>query len=121
MNIEKIAEVAHETNRAYCESIGDNSQLSWASAAEWQRESSIKGVKFSIDNPDAPASAQHEAWLEDKYAEGWKYGKVKSEGKKEHPCCVPYDELPIEQRVKDSLFIGVVRAMTVLLREKDNV
>ena len=115
ITIEDIARVAHETNRAYCESIGDNSQVNWSQAPDWQKESSIKGVKFSIDNPDAPASSQHEAWLADKYADGWKYGKVKAEGKKEHPCCVPCDQLPIEQRVKDSLFLGVVRAMEALL------
>jgi len=27
-----IAKVCHEANRAYCESIGDNSQLSWEDA-----------------------------------------------------------------------------------------
>lgn len=115
MTIEQIAQVAHETNRAYCESIGDFSQIPWGGAADWQKDSSIKGVKFSLDNPAALASAQHEAWLKDKISDGWKYGEVKNPDKKEHPCCVPYEELPIEQRVKDALFIGVVRAMKVLL------
>ena len=113
--IDHIAQVAHETNRTYCVIIGDYSQPSWQDALDWQKDSSIKGVKFSIDNPDAPASAQHDAWLKDKYAGGWKYGKVKDPEKKEHPCCVPYDELPSEQKVKDALFVSVVRAMKVLL------
>lgn len=115
ITIVSIAKVAHEANRAYCESIGDDSQHSWGFSEEWQRESAIKGVKFAIDNPQALASAQHEAWLNDKISEGWKYGEVKSTGKKEHPCCVPYDELPIEQQTKDSIFLGIVRAMEVLL------
>ncbi len=115
VTIESIAKVAHETNRAYCQSIGDDSQQSWEEALGWQKESSIKGVKFAIDNPNAQPSAQHEAWLKDKQSDGWKYGEVKAPEKKEHPCCVPYDELPIEQRVKDSLFLGVVRAMEVLI------
>lgn len=115
MNIEKIAQVAHETNRAYCESIGDYSQIPWYNAPDWQRDSAINGVKVTIANPNASASVQHEAWLEDKYADGWKYGEVKDPEKKEHPCCVPYDELPLEQKVKDALFVGVVRAMKVLL------
>ena len=115
MLIEQIAKVAHETNRAYCIVVGDNSQLFWDDAPDWQRDSSIKGVKFSLDNSDAPASAQHDAWLKDKISEGWKYGKVKDPEKKEHPCCVPYEELPIEQKVKDALFVGVVRAMRILL------
>lgn len=115
MNIEKIAKVAHEANRAYCESIGDNSQIPWGRAPDWQRESAIDGVKFHLNNPDSQPQDSHENWLKLKFAEGWKYGEVKAVGKKEHPCCVPYDELPIEQRVKDSIFLGIVRAMEALL------
>ena len=115
MTEEKIAQVAHETNRAYCESIGDFSQIPWDGAPEWQKTSAINGVKFHLANPSASPSESHEKWLQEKYAEGWKYGEVKDVAKKEHPCCLQYTELPMEQRVKDSLFIGVVRAMKVLL------
>ena len=59
---------------------------------------------------NAAASAQHEAWLSDKVREGWKLGPVKDATKKEHPCMVPYKDLPLEQRIKDHLFKAVVRA-----------
>jgi len=110
MNVEQVARICHETNRAYCESIGDYSQKPWDQAEEWQRQSAVKGVQFAIANPDAPASAQHDAWLSDKQQEGWKFGPIKDAEKKEHPCMVSYDELPIEQRLKDYLFRGVVSA-----------
>ncbi len=115
MTEEQIARVAHETNKAYCESIGDNTQPKWEDAPEWQRTSAINGVKFHIVNPNAPPSASHENWLEEKANEGWKFGTVKDPEKKEHPCFVPYEDLPVEQKVKDSLFIGVVTAMKVLI------
>jgi hypothetical protein len=115
MKIEQIAEVAHETNRVYCETVGDFSQPSWHNAPEWQKQSATNGVEFHLDNPEAGCSASHENWLKEKYAEGWIYGEVKDPEKKEHPCCVPYTELPEEQRVKDALFVGVVRALKVLL------
>ncbi len=115
MNIEGIAEVCHEANRAYCKTLGDNSQLPWECAPDWQKESAVNGVKYHVENPTAPAFSQHEKWLEDKFAGGWRYGVVKDPDKKEHPCCVPYDKLPLEQKVKDSLFIGVVRALKILL------
>lgn len=35
----KIAQVAHEINKAYCEAIGDNSQVSWENAPERQKDS----------------------------------------------------------------------------------
>lgn len=107
-----IALICHETNKAFCDSIGDSTQQHWYQAKEWQRQSAIKGVEFAINNPGAPASAQHEAWMRDKEADGWTWGPVKDAAKKEHPCLVPYDELPREQRIKDHLFRGVVKAFT---------
>lgn len=106
-----IARVAHEANKAYCESIGDTSQASWDAAPEWQRNSAVAGVEFHLANPDASPSASHESWLAEKTREGWQYGPVKDPERKEHPCYVPYDDLPLEQRVKDYLFKGVVDAM----------
>ena len=114
MNIEQIARIAHETNRAYCESIGDMSQPKWADAPEWQRSSAIKGAAFHVEahgRGETPSpSASHDSWLAEKRAAGWTYGPVKDATIKEHPCFVPYDELPVEQRLKDYLFGNVVAA-----------
>jgi len=35
---------------------------------------------------------------------------VEDPEKKEHPCFVPYTELPPEQKAKDHIFVGVARA-----------
>ena len=114
MNIEQVARICHETNRAYCASIGDASQPRWEDAPEWQRSSAIKGVEFHLaahrDGRKPSPSASHDSWLEEKRAEGWTYGGVKDPAKKEHPCFVPYDELPVEQRLKDYLFGNIVAA-----------
>ena len=110
MNMNQIARVCHEANRAYCESIGDFTQKPWEEAERWQQASAEKGVEFALANPNAAASAQHEAWLSDKVREGWKLGPVKDATKKEHPCMVPYKDLPLEQRIKYHLFKAVVRA-----------
>lgn len=109
--LEKIAEVCHEANRAICEAIGDDSQLPWDKAAGWQRESARKGVLFTLKNPDLTPADQHNAWMRDKAAEGWKYGPVKDAEEKTHPCMVPYEELPAEQKVKDHVFRAIVKAM----------
>lgn len=109
--IESIAHVCHEANRAYCLTLGDTSQPAWESAQDWQRSSAIEGVRFNLSNPDAPPSHSHECWLDEKRRTGWKYGPVKDPAKKEHPCFLPYEELPEEQKRKDLLFKAVVAAL----------
>jgi len=105
--INKIAKVCHEVNKSYCEAIGDFSQQSWEDAPQWQKESAINGVKFHLENNVLPKDS-HDNWLKVKKAEGWKYGEVKDVEKKEHPCFLPYDKLPQEQKVKDYLFKSIV-------------
>lgn len=110
----KIAKVCHEANRAYCETIGDHTQPQWDAAPIWQRESAMKGVEFHLSNLasgiDPSPSASHDSWLEEKRVAGWKFGPVKDAGKKEHPCFLPYEQLPVEQRLKDYIFSAICRA-----------
>lgn len=111
MEIIDIAKAAHEINRAYCQALGDNSQLVWGEAPEWQKRSAIKGVEFHIMNPEAGPEASHESWLEEKKGNHWTYGKVKDPVIKEHPCLVPFNKLPKEQQAKDYIFRAVVHAL----------
>jgi len=115
MKIIHVAAVCHEANRALCACLGDHSQPTWGEAPDWQVESAIKGVEFNLANPEAPASASHDSWLAEKERGGWIYGPVKDPEKKEHPCFVPYEELPIEQQAKDHLFKAVVEALAPLV------
>ena len=117
MTIEQLAELCHEANRTYCHLIGDESQAPWKTAPEWQKVSARNGVLFHLENPGASPSASHENWLEDKTRDGWSYGPVKDPVAKQHPCFMPYDNLPVEQRMKDSLFIAVVNCFRQLVAE----
>lgn len=112
--IEQVAQVCHEANRVYCQTIGDNSQPAWENAPEWQKDSARNSVKFHFSQlatgADPLPSASHESWLAQKRAEGWKYGAVKNAETKEHPCFVPYEELPLDQRRKDYIFAAICKA-----------
>ena len=111
MTVEQIALVCHETNRGYCYALGDTSQVPWESAPDNIRQSAITGVQYRLDNPDATPEKQHEVWCEFKRKDGWIQGEVKDAERKTHPCLVPYDQLPEEQRTKDKLFCAVVDAL----------
>ena len=113
LSVEQVARVAHEINRAYCVSIGDTSQVSWEDAPEWQRSSILAGVRFHRENPDATPEEYHNSWLAKKQEDGWVYGPVKDTNAKQHPCVLPYAQLPAEQRAKDHLFKAVVTALTI--------
>lgn len=110
-DVEYIAKVAHEVNRAYCQSFGDMSQPPWEEAPEWQRTSCINGVKHHIAHPETTPEQSHELWLQEKLATGWKHGPVKDVEKKEHPNCVPFSRLSHAEKVKDHLFRAVVKQL----------
>lgn len=110
--INSIAQICHEANRAYCATIGDDSQPAWDKAPEWQQQSACSGVAFHLNNPEAGPSGSHANWLKDKEADGWVYGETKDPEAKTHPCMVPYEKLPQEQRLKDSIFVAIVHALS---------
>ncbi len=105
--LDKIARLCHEVNRAYCEALGDFTQLPWEDAPEWQRESSRMGVDFHLMGDFGP-EATHIGWMNNKIAEGRTFGPIKDAERKEHPCMRPFNELPVEQRAKDHIFRAIV-------------
>lgn len=110
-----IARICHEAMRAYCLSLGEPSQHSWEGAPEWQRESALNGVLFHLDTPDSGPEHSHESWLKEKYDAGWIHGPVKDAEKKQHPCMVPFADLPKDQQFKDVLFLSIVKACAPFL------
>lgn len=112
MTVEHIAKICHEANKALCETQGDQSQLPWDQSPQWQIDSALKGVQFHLDNPNAGTDDSHNSWLKEKEETGWKYGPIKDPEKKEHPCFVPYEQLPADQQAKDYLFRGIVHSLS---------
>ena len=112
IGVTEIAKICHEANKAYCEGVmNDNSQRDWDRASSAQRISARKGVQLALTDPTVTPRKMHESWADEKRKTGWVYGEEKDETAKTHPCLVDYDQLPLEQRVKDSLFLGIVNAL----------
>jgi len=111
MDTVAIARICHQANKAYCEAIRDFSQVDWEKASDGQRASAINGVLFHLANPEAGPERSHNNWLREKQEAGWVYGAIKSEPEKTHPCCIPYEQLPLKQQLKDSLFISIIRTL----------
>lgn len=43
----------------------------------------------------------HEVWASNRMKEGWRYGATRDDSKKQHPCLVPYDQLPESEKDYD--------------------
>lgn len=43
----------------------------------------------------------HEVWAQTRIQQGWTYGQKRNDALKQHPCLVPYDELPESEREYD--------------------
>lgn len=112
-----LAMCAHELNRAYCAAMGDFSQLPWADAPQLQKDSVLMGVAMHLANPNATPEQSHESWLAQKTAEGWVYGPVKDAALKQHPCFLPYAELPEAQKAKDHIFRAAVHSVSAAFKE----
>ena len=43
----------------------------------------------------------HEVWAQSRMEQGWTYGAERSDALKQHPCLVPYEELPEVEKAYD--------------------
>ena len=57
----------------------------------------------------------HEVWAEARIKQGWTYGEQRNDELKTHPCLVPYDELPEEEKEYDrNTSIGTLKLIMKL-------
>lgn len=47
------------------------------------------------------AEGIHNTWMQERLRQGWSYGPERNDARKEHPCLVPYAELPESEKVID--------------------
>lgn len=118
-DVDNIARICHEANRAICICNKDLSQPAWDDAPDWQKESARKGVLFHISNPYANSKDSHDQWMETKLRDGWRFGPVKDAIKKMHPSLLPYHALPDTEKVKDDIFKAIVTGYVEALRRKN--
>jgi hypothetical protein len=62
------------------------------------------GVQLSVELlalTELLAKNTHEVWARQRMTEGWTYGLRRDDAKKEHPCLVPYEQLPDSEKEYD--------------------
>lgn len=112
LHIEAVARVCHEAVRAHHECYrgpGDNPIPAWEDAPDWQRESTIRGVRLALVSPSEGVS--HREWFDERWEQGWRCGPERDEEKKLNPAMVDFEELPRWQQEKDRIIIVLARAL----------
>ena len=57
----------------------------------------------------------HEVWAQSRLEQGWIYGKERNDALKQHPCLIPYEDLPeIEKAYDRDTAIGTLKLMIKL-------
>jgi hypothetical protein len=64
------------------------------------------------------AQNNHEVWSEGRVHDGWRYGTVRDDQKKQHSCLVPYSELPETEKDYDRRTATEVLKLVIALGYK---
>jgi hypothetical protein len=68
------------------------------------RPLAAEGIQISpdlLELTELLAKNVHEVWARQRLADGWRYGPRRDDANKEHPCLVPYEQLPESQKTYD--------------------
>jgi len=61
------------------------------------------------------AANAHDLWAAQRLADGWSYGVSRDDVNKQHPCLVPYDQLPDAEKEYDrNVVLGTLKAILSL-------
>ena len=67
------------------------------------------------------AKNAHDIWARQRMAGGWTYGPKRDDAKKQHPCLVPYEDLPETEKEYDrNAAMETLRAILALGHKIEN-
>ena len=99
-NLEQICAVTYLANYGMQIAIGNNLANSpWGAAGEPARDAYRHGVLYAITHQPVPAE-QHAEWV-----------RYHTARRTQHPNLVPWDDLPVNERDKDAVFLAVVNQL----------
>jgi hypothetical protein len=65
-------------------------------------------MSFDEETIEALAAEEHARWTMELLRKGWRYGRTKSDETRQHPCLVPYAELPDADRQYDMMMARTI-------------
>ena len=97
-----LSETYRDANRGAADHLG----VKLASIGYWVADDPSnwgRSVDLTVDSEakELMARLEHKRWNAERILNGWKYGKVRDDRRKIHPCLVPFEELPESEQEKD--------------------
>lgn len=117
MDIEDIAEVAHETLRSYHNCLLSSSSektAPWSELPEEAKFAVMAEVEWRMEHVGDPVGARHEEWCLNKMADGWEHGYQFNAAQKKHPQIGPYEKVGYQTKVRDAIFVAVVDSLALM-------
>lgn len=81
-----------------------------------RKESIRNAIKYALENDTSPEES-HISWLEAQEKLGYVYGPVIDRVALQHPCMVPYNQLPEAQKTKDAMFVSIINTTKGILHQ----
>ncbi|KAA9156435.1 hypothetical protein FPZ12_027485 [Amycolatopsis acidicola] len=98
VNWDDLPETLREANRAQAGDIERKLELVGCAAVPSLEEAPFT---FEPDEIERLAVIEHERWMKERQADGWRYGPVRDNERKLHPDLRPWSQLGEEERQKD--------------------
>ncbi len=71
--------------------------------------------KELLELVESMAKNVHEVWAQSRIEQGWIYGEERSDALKQHPCLIPYEELPeVEKDYDRNTALGTLKLISKL-------
>ncbi len=86
-----------------------------------EQNARAKNVMAVIKNPNMSMKEQHDMWMNDLLAMGWKWGEATNRKNKIHNCLVNYEDLNFLQKLKDHLFIETVKFYAMEVKNNGDI
>ena len=68
--------------------------------------------EYLLELTERLAKHAHDLWAMQRLRDGWKWGPVRCDSDRTHPCLVAYEELPEEEKIYDrSAALGTLKAV----------
>lgn len=115
-----IAQECHNKNNELMMMNGEEQNGNWDSLDRHTKFINLKSVIKALENPDLTAKDMHDEWMNNKIADGWKFGDVKDPELKTHPLIIDYDLMKDVDKMKDQIFIDVCNKYREIYDSEEN-